>query len=205
MAKPAIEKKQLHFWMISLFKHHAYTFMAPHPRNFAAFSCGSSTGWDRWEYVKKNKHSAIPADFGTDLEPTSWKILEHFPTAMWYWQNIRLIRSEDSTYWCHYLGILRRPNPPIIWNFPDVWRIPKKFQAQIIPVWPIGQPGPCLGSKCKPCRPCQRSLSMCHPQARLNPFTARPAGSIRWVHWRFLVEMSELWNMLKWNEGLRWM
>ena len=83
---------------------------------------------------QKNKHSAIPADFGTDLEPTSWKNLGHFPNGKVVLTKHRLIRSEDSTYWCHYLGILRRPNPPIIWNFPDVWRIPKKFQAQMIPV-----------------------------------------------------------------------
>ena len=121
--------------MISWFKHHAYTFMAPHLRNFAAFSCGSSTGWDRWEYVKKKQTfcytSRLSGQIWSQHHEKIWGI---FPTARWYWQNIRLIRSEDSTYWCHYLGILRRPNPPIIWNFPDVWRIPKKFQAQMIPV-----------------------------------------------------------------------
>lgn len=152
---------------------------------------------------KKTNILLYQQTFGTDLEPTSWKNLGHFP-------NGKVVLTKHKTHKKRRLYVL----VPLSWNSKTSksshnLELPRRVEdSQEIPGpndpsrKPIGQLGPCLGSKCKPCRPCQRSLSMCHPQARSNPFTARPAGSIRWVHWRFLVEP---WNMLKWSEGLRWM
>ena len=151
---------------------------------------------------KKIKHSAYQQTLG---QIWSQHVHEHSEVLFRLFPNGNVVLSKHRPHKKRRLHILaplvswnskfRHPNSHQFshvdnWNFPDaVWRAPNSWPRPV-PVWSpvVRLTHLCLGSKCKPCRPCRRSLSMWHPP-RLKAFTAPPAGNTWWVPWRFLVEI----------------